>query len=260
MVFPYARDFDAVLAHVRKRRCVCWSRKTTIENPAGERVLVGGISGVRYDFYCTRCARLREFTFRTSAEEPARPPEIRVIGLARTPAEAHLFMDLHPCSGCGGEEFERNYTVAVVKGELCSRYSGVCPECGSPREFLFRLPDVTPIPNPAEPSFGGELPSELLDAGEWMWVADCLVAGMPAEPDGMNAEERRQACRDLLTAAAAVAEVRKFVAFGADAVSPEVLWTPSGRAVYTTDPARFGWQRLEIVEDTYRDLALAFGE
>jgi hypothetical protein len=55
----------------------------------------------------------------------------------------------------------------------------------------------------------------LLDAGEWPWVAD----GTPAEPAGMDAGQRQRARYDLLTAAAAVAEDRTFVAFGADAVS-----------------------------------------
>jgi hypothetical protein len=264
MAFPYARTFDEVLAHVKKRRCVCRSKKIEIENPAGEKVLIGGVSAVRFDFYCVKCARLREFTFRMtepSAEEQAAPrPGIRVIGLARSAAEAHLFMDLHPCDVCGEEEFQRDFAVVVVDGEQRSRYTGGCPECGNPREFTFRLPEETPISDPREPSFGGERPSELLDAGEWLWVADTIAAGTPAEPDGMDAQERRRAHHDLLTAAAAVAEARKFVAVGADTVAPEALWSPTGRAVHEAEPGRFDRQRLELLENIFRDLALTFGD
>jgi hypothetical protein len=264
MAFPYARTFDEVLAYVKKRRCVCGATTTEIENRVGEKIVLGGVSAVRFDFYCVECARLREFTFRmtepSTEEHAARRPGIRVIGLARSAAEAHLFMDLHECDVCGEEEFERNFGIVVVDGELCSRYTGVCPECGNPREFTFRLPEETLIPDPEEPSFGGERPSELLDAGEWLWVADTIAAGTPAEPAGMDAQERRQAHYDLLTAAAAAAEARKFVAFGADAVSPEALWSLTGRAVYDAEPGRFGSQRLELLENIFRDLAVTFGE
>jgi hypothetical protein len=260
MAFPYARTFDEVLAYVKKCRCVCGATRTEIENRAGEEIVLGGVSAVRFDFYCVECARLREFTFRMTEEQAARRPGIRVVGLVRSAAEAHLFMDLHACDVCGAEEFERDFGVVVVDGEPCSRYTGVCPECGNPREFTFRLPEETLIPDPEQPSFGGERSSELLDAGEWLWVADTIAAGIPADPAGMDAQERQQARYDLLTAAAAAAEVRKFVAFGADAVSSETLWSPTGRAVYEADPGRFGRQRLELIENTFRDLAVTFGD
>ncbi|GAB2575396.1 hypothetical protein Aab01nite_14430 [Paractinoplanes abujensis] len=248
MTFPYARTFDDVLAYVKKRRCVCGSTRTEIENRAGDKIMLGGLSAVRFDFSCRKCARLREFTFRTE-EEPPRPPAARVFGLARSAAEAHLFMDLHPCEVCGTEQFERACTVVVVDGEPCGRYAGVCPECGHPREFTFRLPEEEVVSSRSEPSFGGERPSELLDAGEWLWVADFIAAGAAAV-------ERQRARDDLLTAAAAVAEARKFVPYGGDAVSPETLRSPTGRAVYAAEPGRFDRQRLELFENSLRDRAV----
>ena len=181
------------------------------------------------------------------------------LRLARTPAEAHLFMDLHPCEVCGEEQFDRTAAVVVVDGDLASRYTGVCPQCGNPREFTFRLPDETPMPDPDEPSFGDARPSELLDAGEWLWVADDLARRIPAEPDGMDSDERRRARHDIRTAAAAVAEARKFVPPGADAVPADVLWSPTGRAVHEEEPGRFDAQRLQVVEGVYRELADTFG-
>src|SRR5690349_8379076 len=143
-----------------------------------------------------------------------------ILGLARTVAEAHLFMDLHPCDVCGEEQFERTAAVILVDGELLSRYTGTCPQCGNPREFTFRVPDEPPLPDPDDPSFGDDRPSELLDAGEWLWVADEIARTIPAEPDGLTPDERQYARREMRTAAAAVAEARKFVPPGADAVPP----------------------------------------
>ncbi|GAA3396949.1 hypothetical protein [Cryptosporangium minutisporangium] len=180
--------------------------------------------------------------------------------LARTVAEAHLFMDLHPCEVCGEEQFDRTAAVILVEGELLSRYTGVCPQCGSPREFTFLLPDETPMPDPDEPSFGDDRPSELLDAGEWLWVADEITRTIPAEPDGMTPDERRHARREVRTAAAAVAEARKFVPPGADAVPVGQLWSLAGRAVYDAEPGRFDVQRLELVERVYRELADTFSD
>ncbi|MEU4621906.1 hypothetical protein AB0G04_18270 [Actinoplanes sp. NPDC023801] len=264
MAFPYARTFDEVLAYVQKRRCVCGSKRTEIENRAGEKCVVGGVPAVRFDFCCVKCARLREFTFRMtepSAEsQTSHRPGIRVIGLVRSVAEAHLFMHLHPCDVCGEEAFERHFGVVVVDGEPCSRYTGTCPDCGSPREFTFRLPEEPLIPDQGEPCFGVERPSELLDAGEWLWVADTIADSTPADPAGMDAQERQRAHYDLLTAAAAVAEARKFVAFGAEAVSPEALWSLAGQAVYEAEPGRFGWERLELFETVFRDFAVEFGD
>ncbi|MFI1992874.1 hypothetical protein [Actinoplanes sp. NPDC020271] len=260
MTFPYARTFDEVLAYVKKRRCVCRSTRTEIPNPAGERVLIGGVYGVRYDFYCVKCARLREFTFRSTDPAADEPPAPSVIGLVRSTAEAHLFMDLHECEICAEDEFDRRVDAVTVHGELCSRYTGACAECGNPREFTFRLPEETLIPDPEEPSFGGERPSELLDAGEWLAVADAIAACTPADPAGLDAEERLLAHYEYLKAAAVVAEARKFVAYGAEVVSPQALWSSTGRAVHHADPGRFDRRQLERAENVFRDLAVAFGD
>ncbi len=73
--------------------CVCGATMIEFEDQAGEKVAVGGVSAVRFDFFCAECARLREFTFRmtepSAEEQAARQPGVRVIGLARSAAEAH---------------------------------------------------------------------------------------------------------------------------------------------------------------------------
>ncbi|WP_326549386.1 hypothetical protein [Micromonospora sp. NBC_01813] len=180
------------------------------------------------------------------------------LQLARTSAEAHIYMELRPCEACGESRFEPASSVVEVDGDLASRYSGTCPSCGARREFVFRLPDDIPLPIDDDPRFGDERPSELLDAGEWLWLGDVAAGDVPARPDGLDTRERRRARTDLLTAAAALTEVLKFVPPGADAVPPQGLWSSQGRAVYAAEPGRFRRVRLEAARDTYRDLAARF--
>ncbi len=182
------------------------------------------------------------------------------LRLARTNAEAHLYMELTPCETCGEREFDPTDTIIVADGDLASRYSGTCPRCGVYREFVFRLPDEELIPDPEEPTFGADDgPSTLIDAGEWLWVADMIARANPAEPeDAMTADERRQVRIELRTAAAAVGEAAKFVPPGADAVPADAVWSARGRAVYQDEPGRFRLSRLQVVQRTYRGLADRF--
>jgi hypothetical protein len=171
-----------------------------------------------------------------------RPP------LARTNAEAHLYMDLRPCDACGHRGFTGDSAMVFVDGELCSRYTGVCPRCGTERAFTFRLPEEIRLPLERDIVFGGPEPSELLDPGEWLTVAD-LAAGRP-DPDD----------EDLALAAAAIDEVLKFVPAGAEEVPPQALRTEDGREVYEREPGRFRRVRLEAVASTYRDLVAGIRE
>jgi hypothetical protein len=180
---------------------------------------------------------------------------------ARTNAEAHLYMELNPCDNCGESEFHPQNAVIVADGDLASRYSGRCPRCDVAREFVFRIPADVILPDLEEPVFGEDQPSELIDAGEWLHVADVIARSVPAEPaDGMTAEEQRLARIDLRTAAAAVAEAAKFIPPGLDAVPADAIWSERGQAVYDDEPGRFRRIRLEAVRDTYRRLADRFAE
>ncbi len=180
------------------------------------------------------------------------------LRLARTNGEAHLYMEMNPCPVCGESEFDPGSSVVVVDGDLVSRYAGPCPRCRNPREFLFRIPEDVIIPDEEDPVFGGDQPSELIDAGEWVWLADLIASHTPARPHGMDADERRQARIDLKAAAAAISEALKFLPPGADTLPPEALWTDRGREVYEDDPGQFRRGRLEVVERTYRELAERF--
>ncbi len=164
------------------------------------------------------------------------------LPLARTSAEAHLYMELHPCA-CGETSFGRQSAVVEAEGDLASYYSGPCARCGTAREFLFRLPaEILPVVA-GEVRFGDERPSELLDR-----------AKAPPRRRLRRHVRAARAAADLATAAAAMDEVLKFVPPGADEVPETAFWSDQGAAVYAAEPGRFRAARLEAVRDTYRQL------
>ena len=169
------------------------------------------------------------------------------LPVARTRDEAHLYMDLHPCEECGAIDVVWRHATVYVDGGIGGGYFGSCPGCGAKREFVFALPErewvVAEFPN-----FGGPEPSRLLDAGEWLWVADRAAGNAPA---GDPAGERRA----LALASQAVAEVLKFIPDGEELVPEAAFWTERGREVHSAEPGRFSRGRLQVVRDTYRELA-----
>ena len=174
---------------------------------------------------------------------------------ARSNAEAHLYMELNPCEACGELDFAAGSSISEVDGRLVTRFAGPCPGCGTAREFTFELPAEEPFPDEDEPAFGDAQPSGLVDAGQWLWVADLIGQAIPADGAALRPEERAQARFDLRIAAAAVAEAAKFLPGRADAVPVEALWTDRGLAVYREEPARFRRLRLETAHRAYRELA-----
>lgn len=156
----------------------------------------------------------------------------------RTSAEAHIYMDQRPCT-CGDIEFERQSAVMADGAVLCSRYFGKCRTCSTLREFIFELPaQQRPLTDRME--FGGSDKSRLLDAGEWMAIAEYHAKLDPGTPE------------DLDTARAALEEVIKFLPDGAEHVPDDAFWSPRGRAVRDREPARFRRDRLAAVLDAYR--------
>src|SRR5688572_20520175 len=165
------------------------------------------------------------------------PPAVRRLYM-RTSAEAHMYMDQQPCT-CGDIEFDRQSAVMSDGGVLCSRYFGKCRSCGTLREFFFELPPVQrAIGNQIE--FGGSDRSRLLDAGEWMAIAEYYAKLDPGTFE------------DLDTARAALEEVIKFLPDGVDHVPDEAFWSERGRAVREREPARFRRARLAAILDAYR--------
>jgi hypothetical protein len=167
-----------------------------------------------------------------------------IFSVARTRDEAHLYLDLHPCEECGSIDVTWDNGLVDFEGELTNRYRGTCPGCGAEREYYFGLPEREVMPV-GWPTFGGREPSQLLDAGEWLWVADLTASNVPADDAG----------RALAIATAAVEEVLKFIPPGQDEVPDDAFWSDRGDEVRSAEPSRFRRDRLLIVRDTYQDIA-----
>ena len=190
----------------------------------------------------------------TTAEPERGAPA--VAGLARTRDEAQLFLDLRPCERCGSTEMTWESALVFIDGRAARSWFATCPACGLDRKFTFWAPDPRALPSRADGvAFGDEQPSGLVDAGQWLWVADLVAQAIPGDDAALSSEERAQARFDLRIAAAAVAEAAKFLPGQADAVPVEALWTDRGLAVYREEPARFGRLRLETAYRAYRELA-----
>jgi hypothetical protein len=163
---------------------------------------------------------------------------------ARSNAEAHLYMDLYPCA-CGERDFDRRSAVINEHGTLCSRYAGPCARCATQRTFVFEIPEAIRPVQRDHVEYGGDDPSRIIDAGEWMAVSDA------------HARREPHARRDLDIARAAIEEVQKFLPKGlrgypTDRVPDDAFWTARGRAVRDAAPANFGRLRLSAALELYQ--------
>jgi hypothetical protein len=143
--------------------------------------------------------------------------------LARTDQEAEIYIEMTPCHRCGGRGFTGDSAVIYLGDDLGTRWTGTCTRCGVAREFVFRLPAEVAVG--AAPYDFGAGPSELLDPGQWMTVAD-----LASRPDPTP---------DLPLAVAALAEVAKFIPAGGDEVPAEAFRTDEGREALRQNPGRF---------------------
>lgn len=163
--------------------------------------------------------------------------------VARSVAECHLYMTLHPCDRCGEADFPwtTHEQGELPDGRMRSVYQGECPSCRMPRRFEFA---VTGDPPP--PAYGGTEPSQIIDPGEFLELAGRAAAYTEVPPDATPAQRRdaRAAAED---AAAAVTEVLKFIPPGADAVAAEAFTSEAGRAAYAAAPEAFRRDRLEAL-------------
>lgn len=167
------------------------------------------------------------------------------LRLARTSSEAYLYLSRQPCESCGAAGFVPHRSASeVVDGVLTRRYMGACPSCGGWRDFAFRVPDDPSVPLDDGRSFGDETPSELLDPGEWLELADAMFEQVPGSPVGLTEAERREAWAVLDAGISALREVIKFIRPGADTVSPFAFWTERGRLFSLDYRWRFDAERL----------------
>jgi hypothetical protein len=173
---------------------------------------------------------------------------------ARTRDEAQLYLDLHPCEECGRVKLPWKVGTVFVAGVVARAYAGTCPGCGRERRFVFEAVDPASVPPAGVVNFGGPQPSRLIDAGEWLWVADLTASRVPTD----NPAGARYA---LSVAVAAMDEILKFVPPGAERAPAEAFWSERGRQVWAAEPGRFEAERLRIVRDVYAErLAALVGD
>ncbi|GAA3768651.1 hypothetical protein GCM10022225_64030 [Plantactinospora mayteni] len=135
-----------------------------------------------------------------AAEATADGEPIRV----RTLAEAHLYLDLHPCV-CGCASFPRGQMEILQDDEagILVRYAGSCDDCARQRAVTMRLPQRSGVvpDSPYRFSYPEDGPSEVIDAGQWLDVADDYrtvldLLGVPADPDEEPARREEQPARE----------------------------------------------------------------
>jgi hypothetical protein len=176
------------------------------------------------------------------APPPPEPPP-----LARTRDEALFYLQLQPCPRCGQQRTPWSSALVDVGGVLARRYSGTCAQCGLAREYVFRVPDqIPPRPPGATMHYGGDEPSELIDAGQWLLMSETVAEQTRAE---LAAGEHDAAALHAELAIACATEVIKFVPPGGAQVPDSGFWTPAGRQARDSDPRRFTLRRLLLVLD-----------
>lgn len=175
--------------------------------------------------------------------------------IPRTNAEAHLYMDLHPCE-CGSKKFEPKNRVVSRRDALVSVYEGPCGECEAKRRFEFGVPEVQVAPT--DPlTYGGPEPSTILDPGQFLWASDQYAKSAPGNLSSASEAERKLARSLLEAAVACVSEVLKFIPESADAVPDDAFSSPRGKSVRDREPGRFRRTRLQAVLSAYQKLATA---
>lgn len=173
------------------------------------------------------------------------------LPLARTNAEARLYLTLQPCASCGESRCTFRSAVVSIDGVLASRYTGACPNCAAQRVYEFRLPaEVLPPPS-GSVRFGESTPSELLDPGTWLWYSEVCTRQVPTTTTGLNDQALKSARHTLATAVAAIEEVLKFIPATEDRVPLSAFTSADGLAQYEREPGRFTRPRLEAVRDHY---------
>jgi hypothetical protein len=158
-------------------------------------------------------------------------PERTGPPLARTIAEASVYMLIHPCE-CGDPTKPSDVSGSIdweFRATLV--YSGDCPSCGTHRRFEFRRPDPGAERGRDHEIFGPGR-SELLDAGEWLWVA-AMTMDSPGNPDDT-----------VKTACAAIEQAFKFMPPGKRAIPRSALRSERSREMLAADPTAFEFDRM----------------
>lgn len=162
------------------------------------------------------------------------------LPLARTPRESTWYVELHPCV-CGRSQvaFRSSSDLRAEDGPV-RRTEYLCPGCRQPRTFLFAVPEPPLSLSPH--SYGDDRPSQLLDPGEWLWVAAFHTDVGARSGDAALWQD----------AAAAVDEIAKFAPPGSARVGADAIPSELGTAAYQALPAAFERDALAERARRYR--------
>jgi len=131
---------------------------------------------------------------------------------------------------------------------LVAVYEDRCDRCARSWAFEFALdPEAAPIGK-----FGGDRPSQIVDAGQFLAVADAAARAVSGDVSALDDLSRQRARALMLRAVAAVEEVLKFIPPGGDRVAADSLFSAMGKQMYLAEPGRFRKSRLEVVLGVYR--------
>lgn len=171
----------------------------------------------------------------------------------RSHAEAHLYVELHPCD-CGTATLAaQNRTVDKDDGWL-SIYEGSCGGCRKARRFEFVLSE--PLALPTGPlAYGGDEPSTIVDAGQFLWLAERYAEPVPNDVAALIESERPSAGQALEVAIAALTEIVKFIPADGTEVPARGFFTEQGRRVREQAPDRFRRDRLVDMLERYQQMA-----
>ncbi|MEU4326090.1 hypothetical protein [Nonomuraea dietziae] len=159
-------------------------------------------------------------------------------GRARSLAEGYVYLDLTVRDGEGGAA--ERATLREGEDAWTLHLDGVEVEVSYQGETTARLTELT----------FGEGVSELVDAGQWVFVAETYAR--TALDDGLTfavgpGDDKLFAgvAAGWELAADALAEALKFLPPGTDSLPPQAFWTPMGVSLREANPERFTRERLE---------------
>jgi hypothetical protein len=185
---------------------------------------------------------------------------------ARTVVEAQLYLDLLRADGLLGDDDpgDPGDWTTLTKGPT----SWVLHADGAGGRFAPFDISITHADLAAARRAGsrfGSRPSTLIDAGQWLEMAELYVeqavetemAAMGRSQDGALGEEALLAWRFAIDVAG---EVLRFLPGGAHELPDSAFWTERGREARRADPARFTRAALQHRLLTYQQLGDAAAE
>jgi hypothetical protein len=182
---------------------------------------------------------------------------------ARSMAEADLYLSMQPCPNCGHTGLTVQgftETAETIDGDEVRLLIARCTQCGKFHEYRFRFPAEPSTPVDGHEHFGGDEPSELLDAGQWLLLADAMLEGVPFRPGELSPAKRRILRDRVDVAVAAVEEAMKFLPEGENAVDPFAFWSQPGYRLFSSQPWMFERDELEMLLADYRRILARYAD